>query len=181
MLKRSRDLVVLEKTQRHNSQANPAERAVRTLDEQVKVMRLDFKHRMGMELVANSCLWPWLIRHAGWVDAWFRKNSNETNGYQDACDSRYSSELLLYGELVLDVQINIERFKEVTVVWTKVSGVVDSRRTHHTPKSQRHVDNSHVRSASFHQVNVLTSVCWHERKDCNRTRKECCAVVDLDS
>ena len=46
------DLVVLERTPRHDSPANPAERAVRTLEE---VMRLDFEKRTGTELLANSC------------------------------------------------------------------------------------------------------------------------------
>ena len=83
-----------------HSQANPAERAIRTLDEQVKVLQLDFEQRSGTELLANSCLWPWLIRHAG-LDARFRVKTNGATPYQDAYDSTYSSELLPFGELVL--------------------------------------------------------------------------------
>ena len=47
-----------------------------TLEEQVKVLRLDSEKRTGTELLANSCLWPWLIRHAGWLDARFRAKTN---------------------------------------------------------------------------------------------------------
>ena len=72
----------------------------RTLEEQVKVMRLDFEKRTGTELQANSCLWLWLI-HAGWVDARFRVKTNGAAPYQDACDSTHSSELLPFGDLVL--------------------------------------------------------------------------------
>ena len=43
--------VVLERTPRHDSQANPAERAIRTLEEHVKVLRLDFEKRTGTELL----------------------------------------------------------------------------------------------------------------------------------
>ena len=86
--------VMLERTLRHDSQANPAERVRRTLAEHVKVMRLDFEKRTRTELLANSCLWPWLIRHAGLLDARFRV---KTSG----ADSTYSSELLPFGELVL--------------------------------------------------------------------------------
>ena len=93
--------VVWERTPRHDCQANPAERAIRTLKEQVKVVRLDFEKRAGTELLANSCLWPWLIRHAGWLDARFRVKTNGATPYQDAYDSTYSSELLSFGELVL--------------------------------------------------------------------------------
>ena len=40
------DLVVLKKTSGHDSQADPAERAGRSLEEQVKVMPLYFEHRL---------------------------------------------------------------------------------------------------------------------------------------
>ena len=92
---------VLERTPRHDSLANPAERAFRTLEEQVKVMRLDFDKRTGTELLANSSLWPWLIRHAGWVDARFRARTNGATPYQDAYDSTHFSELLPFGDVVL--------------------------------------------------------------------------------
>ena len=84
--------VVLERTPRHDGQAKPAERAVRMFEEQVKVLRLDFEERTGTELLANSCLWPWLIRHAGWLDARFGVKTNGATSYQDAYDSTYSSE-----------------------------------------------------------------------------------------
>ena len=93
--------VVLERTPRHDSQADPAERAIRTLEEQIKVLRLDFEKRNGTELLAKSCLWPWLIRHAGWLDARFRVKRNGATPCQDAYDSTYSSELLPFGELEL--------------------------------------------------------------------------------
>ena len=91
---------MLERAPRHVSQANPAERAIRTLEEQVKVLHLDFEKRSGTELLANSCSWPWLTRHAGWLDARLRVKTNGATPYQDAYDSTYSSELLPFGELV---------------------------------------------------------------------------------
>ena len=70
-------------------------------EEQVKVLRLDFEKRTGTDLLANSCLWPWLIRHVGWLDARFPVKTNGATPYQDAYESTYSSELLPFGELVL--------------------------------------------------------------------------------
>ena len=93
--------VVLERTSRHDSQANPAERPIRTLEEQVKLLQLDFEKRTGTELLVNACLWPRLIRHAGWLDARFRVKTNGATPCQDAYDSTYPSELLPFGELVL--------------------------------------------------------------------------------
>ena len=49
------DGVILVRTVRYDSQANLAERA-RTLEEQVKAMRLDFEHRTGSALRADSYL-----------------------------------------------------------------------------------------------------------------------------
>ena len=50
------DLVVSERTSRHDG----AERAIRTLDVRLKVMRLDFEQRVRTELLADFCWWPWL-------------------------------------------------------------------------------------------------------------------------
>ena len=65
------DVVVLDRKPWHDSPANPAERAIKTPEEQVKVMRLDSEKRTGVELLANSCLWLWLMCHAGCVDSRF--------------------------------------------------------------------------------------------------------------
>ena len=72
-----------------------AEVAIRTLEEQVNVMHLDFEKRTGTELLANSCSWPWMTRHGGWVDARFRVTTN------DPYDSTFSPELLPFGEMVM--------------------------------------------------------------------------------
>ena len=64
-------------------------------------MRLDLEKRTGTELLANSCLWPWLIRHAGWVDSRFRVETSGATPHQDAYVGACASELLPFGELVL--------------------------------------------------------------------------------
>ena len=149
--------VVLGRTPRHDSQANRAEQAVRTLVGQVKVLRLDFEKRTGTELLANSCLWPWLIRHAGWLDARFRVKTNGATPYQDAHDSTYSSERLPFGELVL-FRIPLSHTRrtnqtgqsiEVTVDGTRDSGMVDWTKTMHTSSSLKTVERLHELSADF--------------------------------
>ena len=93
--------VMLERTPRQDSQTNPAERAIRTLEEQVKVMRLDFEKRTVAELLANSCVAvaDTSLRLAGYTI--FRVKPYVATPYQDAHNSKYSSELLPFGELVL--------------------------------------------------------------------------------
>ena len=154
---------MLERTPRHYSQANPAERADRTLEQQVKAMRLNFEKRTRAELLANSCLWLWLIRHAGWVDARYRVKTSGATPYQDAYDSTYSCERLPFGELVLfsiplphTRRTNQNRQNtEVTVDGTKVSGVDGWTKTAHTSMSLKMVEGLHGLSADFLCVNVL--------------------------
>ena len=61
------DLVVLVQTPGHDSQENRAERSVRTLKEQAKVMKLDVEHRTGEQLVivAVDRAACWLGRSGG--------------------------------------------------------------------------------------------------------------------
>ena len=144
--------VVLERTPRHDSQANPAERAKRTLEEQVKVMRLDIEKRTGAELLANSYLSPWLIRHAGWVAAPFRVKTNGATPKQDAYDSTSSSERVPFGELAL-FRIPLLHTRRTTQNrtlyrgdsgWDKVSGADDWTKT-----TLEMVERLHELSADF--------------------------------
>ena len=51
-------VVVLENTPWHDHAANPAERAIRSVKDQVRVLRLDVEARYGISLNANMSLWP---------------------------------------------------------------------------------------------------------------------------
>ena len=90
-------LVVLERTPWHDSLANPAKLAIRTLEEEVKLMRGDFEMAVGRLLsvaVADAS------RGLGGL----ANQSEKTNGatpHQDACDSACTSELLPTGALIL--------------------------------------------------------------------------------
>ena len=55
-------VVVLESTPRHDHAANPAERAIRSVEDHVRVLRLDIESRYGISLNANMSFWPWIAR-----------------------------------------------------------------------------------------------------------------------
>ena len=131
--------VVLERTPRHGS----AERAIRTLEEQVKVLHLDFEKISGTKLLANSCLWPWMIRHAGWLDARFRVKTNGATPYQDAYDSTHLS----FFHLVNWCCSVFHSLTPVTMDGTRDSGVVDWTKTMHTSSSLGTVERLHELSA----------------------------------
>ena len=158
------DLVLLERTPRHDTLASLTERAIRTLEEQVKVMRLDFETRTGTELSADTRLWLWLICHAGWVDSRLTMKTNGATPYQDAYDSPYNSELLPFGELVLfriqlphtpDVRTKTERPFGVT---TNAAGADHWTNTVRTSSSVKLVARLHEQSTSFLQTSAQVSL-----------------------
>ena len=94
-------IVVLENTRRHDHAANPAERAIRSVEDQVRVLRLDIESRYGISLNANMSLWPWIARHAGWLLTRCKIKGNGCTPYQDAYGTKYSGEMLNIAETVL--------------------------------------------------------------------------------
>ena len=94
-------VVVLENTPRHDHAANPAERAIRSVKDQVRVLRLDVEARYGISLNANMSLWPWIARHAGWLLTRCKIKGKGGTPYQDAYGTKYSGEMLNIAETVL--------------------------------------------------------------------------------
>ena len=94
-------VVVLENTPRHDHAANLAERAIRSVEDQVRVLRLDIEARYGISLNANMSLWPWIARHAGWLLTRCKIKGNGCAPYQDAYGTEYSEEMLNIAETVL--------------------------------------------------------------------------------
>ena len=86
------DIVMLENTPRHDHAANPAERAIRSVEDQVRVLRLDVEARYGIQVSANMSLWPWIARHAGWLLTRCKIKGNGCTPYQDAYGTKYSGE-----------------------------------------------------------------------------------------
>ena len=94
-------VVVLENTPRHDHAANPAERAIRSVKDQVRVLRLDVEARYGIQLNADMSLWPWIARHAGWLLTRCKIKGNGCTPYQDAYGTKYSGEMMNIAETVL--------------------------------------------------------------------------------
>ena len=94
-------VVVLENTPRHDHAANLAERAIRSVEDQVRVLRLDIEGRYGISLNANMSLWPCIARHAGWLLTRCKIKGNGCTPYQDAYGTKYSGEMLNIAETVL--------------------------------------------------------------------------------
>ena len=94
-------VVVLENTPRHDHAATLAERAIRSVEDQVRVLRLDIESRYGISLNANMSLLPWVARHAGWLLTRCKIKGNGCTPYQDAYGTKYSGEMLNIAETAL--------------------------------------------------------------------------------
>ena len=95
------NVVVLENTPPHDHAANPAARAIRSVEDQVRVLRFDVEARYGIQVSANMSLWPWIARHAGWLLTRCKIKSNGCTPYQDAYGTKYSGEMMSIAETVL--------------------------------------------------------------------------------
>ena len=95
------DRVKLEQTPLHSSASNPAERVIKDIEGQVRVMRIDLAARYGVVITADMPVWPWLTRHAGWLLAGFMPKASGRTAYMDAFDSNYNTEVVPFGETVL--------------------------------------------------------------------------------
>ena len=59
------DRLLVENSPKYSSSSNgAAERAIRTLNEQLKTMRYDLEGRYGIRITPNSTVWLWMVRHA---------------------------------------------------------------------------------------------------------------------
>ena len=59
--------VKFETTPKHSSASNPAERAIKAVEEQARTIRADCQMRFGRgeTFGADKLIWAWLLRHAG--------------------------------------------------------------------------------------------------------------------
>ena len=53
-----------------------------SVEDQVRVLRLDVEARYGISLNAKMSLWPWIARHAGWL---LTRCKIKGNGYAEHC------------------------------------------------------------------------------------------------
>ena len=74
--------LVAEQAPTHSSASNGlAERAVRSISEQVRVMKLAVEAQYGARLKADHVLWKWLVRHAGFTAARFAQKASGSSAF----------------------------------------------------------------------------------------------------
>ncbi len=140
----------------------------------------------GTGLLGNSCLWPWLIHHAGWVDARFRMKPMEPRRIKTRMTAL---SLLNIFRLVTWYSFRIplphtQRTNQNRTIlrwqWMgqRVSGKHDWTKTMHTSSSLRTVERLHELTADFLRVNVLMFLRWKVWRDCHGMDRAWSVVVD---
>ena len=94
------DLVKFETTPKHSSASNPAERAIRAVEEKSRTIRADCQMRFGSGEIfgADKPIWAWLLRHAGWQSSRYKQKGNGMTAYHG---EHYTHEVVLFAKVVL--------------------------------------------------------------------------------
>ena len=71
-------------TSRYSAPSNPAAGAIQSTEQLALVMKYDFQSRYGVTISADDVVWPWLLRHAGWIRSRFHVKTNGRTPYRDA-------------------------------------------------------------------------------------------------
>ncbi|CAK0836065.1 unnamed protein product [Prorocentrum cordatum] len=90
-----------ELTPKHSSQSNPAEAAVKIVEGQTRVLRLDLEKRYGTKVTAAMPIWAWMMRHAGWLHERFSRRAGEQTPHEIATGTPYKGDICNFGETVL--------------------------------------------------------------------------------
>ena len=97
------DLVKLERTPKHSSASNPAERAIQAVEEQTRTIRVDYQMRFGNgeTFGADKPILAWLLRHAGWQISRYKQKGKGMTAYKQAYGEHYTHEVVPFAEIVL--------------------------------------------------------------------------------
>ncbi|CAK0870594.1 unnamed protein product [Prorocentrum cordatum] len=93
--------VTAELTPKHSSQSNPAEAAVKIVEGQTRVLRLDIEKRYDTKVTAAMPIWAWMMRHAGWLHERFSRRAGGQSPHEIATGTPYKGDICNFGETVL--------------------------------------------------------------------------------
>ena len=91
-----------ETAPRFSSQSIGAvERAQDAVEGQIRCVRLDLETRLSIEVTPAMDVWPWLVRHAGWLRERCHVKGNKKTAFEDCCGKPYQGEVMKFAEAAL--------------------------------------------------------------------------------
>ncbi len=86
-----------------SSQSNGvAERAVRSVEEQVRVLRSGLEERIGTSIPEGHCIWAWLVEHAGVLLSRFKVGHDGKTGYEKQGKACHHDRNLVRRKVILE-------------------------------------------------------------------------------
>eukprot|EP00972_Heterocapsa_arctica_P016387 2416308-Heterocapsa_arctica.AAC.1 len=68
---------------------------------QIRTLKAELEAKYGFAIKPEDCVWPWLVRHAGWIIERFHIKQNGHSAFRNSTGDWYKSDLVPFGETVL--------------------------------------------------------------------------------
>ena len=76
-------------------------RAQDAVEGQIRCLRLELETRLSMEVTPTMNVWPWLVRHAGWLLERYHVKGNQKTPFADCFRKPYHGEVTKFAEAAL--------------------------------------------------------------------------------
>ena len=96
------DRLIPSQAPTYSSSSNAhAEEAISRVQAQFRVLRVALEAMHGVKIDPRHPLWPWAIKHAGWLVSRFQRRSTGLTAWETVHGGNYSGDILPFGEACL--------------------------------------------------------------------------------
>ena len=71
------------------------------MEGQIRCLRLELETRLSIEVTTAMNVWPWLVRHAGWLLERYHVQGNKKTAFEDCFGKPYQGEEMKFAEAAL--------------------------------------------------------------------------------
>ena len=72
------------------------------MEGQIRCLRLELETGLSIEVTPATDVWPWLVRHAGWLLDRYHVKGNQKTAFEDCFGKPYQGEVMKFEEAALD-------------------------------------------------------------------------------
>ena len=76
-------------------------RAQDAVEGQIRCLRLELETRLSLEATPAMDVWPWMVRHAGWLLERYHVKANKKTAFEDCFGKPYQGEVMKFAEAAL--------------------------------------------------------------------------------
>ena len=71
------------------------------MEGQIRCLRLELETRLSIEVTLAMDVWPWLMRHAGWLLERYHVNGHKKTTFEGCFGKPYQGEVMKFAEATL--------------------------------------------------------------------------------